>query len=79
MDGCRSEAFMLCRRRTIDPSGPFVRLLQARFVTRSAGNAREVQPTPAGALDVSLAVRRRLLLISALAPANLARASGRSS
>lgn len=42
----------LCCRRTIDPAGPFIQLLQSRFVRHGPKDAREVQPTPAGALEV---------------------------
>jgi hypothetical protein len=41
-------------RRTIDPAGPFIQLLQSRFVHRGFETAWEVQPTPAGALQVKL-------------------------
>lgn len=41
-------------RRTIDPAGPFIQLLQSRFVHRGVESAWEVQPTPAGTLQVNL-------------------------
>ena len=48
-----SEYMHECRR-TIDPAGPFIQLLQSRFVRRGFESAWDVQPTPAGALQVNL-------------------------